>query len=112
MDFCKEFNARTNDFIAGTPLRTKINIAADKTFTFQIQSPNSTWFLKKAAGIEVGHGEANTKGFKPVGKIGLKTIYEIAKIKSLDENVQGQPLYGVCTALIASARSMGVEVVY
>jgi len=112
MDFCKEFNARTADFIAGTPLRTKINIAADKTFTFQVQSPTSTWFLMKAAGIEKGHGEANTKGFKPVGKIGLKAIYEIAKVKGKDENVKGQPLYGICTGLIASAQSMGIEVVY
>ncbi|KAL7408993.1 ribosomal protein L11, N-terminal domain-containing protein [Mrakia frigida] len=112
MDFCKEFNARTNDFIAGTPLRTTINIAADKTFTFDVQSPTSTWFLLKAAGIEKGHGEAGTKGFKPVGKVGLKTIYEIAKIKSTDTNLLGQPLYGVCSALVASAGSLGIEVVY
>lgn len=113
MDFCKEFNARTADYIQGTPLRTAIHIAPDRTFTFSVSTPSATFFLKKAAGITLGHGEVNsTKGFKPVGKVGLKTIFEIAKIKSQDPSMKGQPMYGVCSSLVASAKSIGIEVVY
>lgn len=112
MDFCKEFNARTANFIVGTPVPTVIQINPDRSFTFKTKTPSASYFLKKAAGIEKGTRGKGVKGAKPiVGKIGLKTIYEIAKVKSQDENLAGVPLYGIAASIVASARSLGLEVV-
>ncbi|CDZ98628.1 mitochondrial ribosomal protein l11 [Phaffia rhodozyma] len=112
MDFCKEFNARTADYVVGTPLPTVIKINPDKSFTFKIKTPNASYLIKKAAGVEKGTRGAGVKGAKPiVGKIGLKMIYEIAKLKSRDDNLQGVPLYGIVSGLVESARTLGIEVV-
>lgn len=112
MDFCKEFNARTATLIPGLPLRTKISIAADRSFTFKTSTPTVSWFLMKAAGIEKGSETAGQRGSKPVGKVGLKTVYEIAKVKSQDEGAKGKPLYGIAASVVSTAKSMGIEIVY
>ena len=112
MDFCKEFNARTTPYIPGLPMRTSIAIAADRTFTFKTSTPPTTWFLKKAAGIEKGSDTPGQKGVKPVGKVGLKTVWEIAKVKMGDEAMKGKPMYGVAAGIVSTAKSLGIEVVY
>ena len=79
MDFAKEFNARTVKYEPGIPIPCSILINGDKTFTFEIKSPPTSWLIFKAAGIEKGSGFP--KSGAPIGKIGVKAIYEIAKIK-------------------------------
>lgn len=112
MDFCKEFNARSVDYVVGTPLPTSITINPDRSFTFKIKSPATSYLLKKAAGIEKGAVAPGTKGQVKVGKVSLKQVYEIALLKQKDEHMVQQPLYGICAGIIGTARSMGIDVVY
>lgn len=113
MDFCKEFNARSAHLIPGTPSPTAIKIAPDRSFKFKIKTPTVSYFLKKAAGIEKGTSGVGIKGKKAiVGKVGLKTVYEIAKVKQMDEHLKDEPLYGIAANVVASAKSLGIEVVY
>jgi len=105
---------------------------SDRTFSFITTSPPTSYFLKAAAGIEKGApkpGTANTPhhligqqvscclfhtsppGHQTVGKLSLKHIYEIAKIKAQDPAFEGVPLESVCKTVIGSARSLGIEII-
>lgn len=108
MDFCKLFNDRTKDLIPGTPVPTLITIKPDRSFTFEIRSPPTSFLLKKAAGIIKGSGEA---GQTSAGSVSLKHIYTIAQIKSKDPALAGVPLKSLASTIIGSAKSMGINVV-
>mmetsp|Transcript_18897 Transcript_18897/g.38494 ORF Transcript_18897/g.38494 Transcript_18897/m.38494 type:complete len:157 (-) Transcript_18897:219-689(-) len=107
MEFCKAFNDQTKDMIEGTPIPVKMNAYSDRTFTFDIKTPQASWFMKRAAGVAKGSstpGRGDT-----VGEISLKHIYEIAKVKQKDtEHVS---LEGVCSQLVSQARNIGLKVV-
>ena len=108
IDFCKQFNDRTKDLNAGTPMRCLITIRPDRTFTFDVKPPVTSWFVKKAAGLDKGSGEA---GKVTAGTISMKHIYEIAKIKQQhDPQLNDLPLETVCSQIKGSCRSMGVKV--
>jgi large subunit ribosomal protein L11 len=77
IDFCKDFNARTANYIPGVPIPVLLTVKPDRTFSYEMKSPPTTWLLKQAAGVEKGAADGKTK----VGKISLKHVYEIAKIK-------------------------------
>jgi large subunit ribosomal protein L11 len=66
----------------------------------------------KAAGIESTPGDGGQKGVKPVGKVSLKVVYEIAKVKHQDAHLQGKPLYAIASNIVASAKNLGIEIVY
>jgi large subunit ribosomal protein L11 len=108
MDFCKEFNARTAHIEPGLSIPTKIDIYADRSFSFITRTPTTSYFIKKAAGIEQGSGKP---GQGHIGTISLKHIYEIAKIKQADESMRDVPLESICRAVISSAKTVGVKVV-
>ncbi|EMR08952.1 ribosomal protein L11 [Pneumocystis murina B123] len=108
MDFCKEFNERTCHFIPGIPIPTVIAIQPDRSFTFEIKTPPTSWLLFKAANVDKG---SSMPGKTWVSSISLKHIYEIAKIKHKDENLQGISLESICKSVIASAKSVGIQVV-
>ncbi|OZJ02463.1 hypothetical protein BZG36_04102 [Bifiguratus adelaidae] len=108
MDFCKQFNDRTKHIAPETPIPTVITIKPDRTFTFITKTPPTTYLLKKAAGIEKGASKAGTE---IVGKVSLKHVYEIAKIKQADESLQGVALDKICKSVIGVAKSAGIEVV-
>jgi len=82
MEFCKMFNAKTQDK-KGLVIPVIITVFADRTFTFITKTPPASVLLKKAAGIEKGSGEPNkTK----VGKVTQKQVEEIAQLKLIDLN--------------------------
>jgi large subunit ribosomal protein L11 len=107
MQFCKDFNAKTQGLEPGMPIPVVITAYADRSFTFVTKSPPNTYFLKKAAGIAKGT-QTPGKGAK-VGKVTMDQIREIAEKKMVDLNAKD--LAGACSMLVGSARSMGIEVV-
>ncbi|KAG0261566.1 hypothetical protein BG011_000904 [Mortierella polycephala] len=110
MDFCKQFNDRTKNVDVGTPLPVIITVKGDRTFTFVTKSPPTSFFLKRAAGIEKGAASVG-KEHPFVGKVNLKQIYEIGKIKQSDDGMGHLSLKGICTSIAGSAKSLGIEVV-
>ncbi len=107
MEFCKAFNAATQNLEPGMPIPVVITAFGDRSFTFVTKSPPNSYFLKKAAGIEKGSqttGKGNT-----VGRVTMAQIREIAEKKMQDLNAKD--IEGACRMLIGSARSMGLEVV-
>ena len=107
MEFCKAFNAATQNLEPGMPIPVVITAYADRSFAFVTKSPPNSYFLKKAAGVEKGSQTAG-KG-RPVGLVTMAQIREIAEQKMQDLNAND--LDAACRMLIGSARSMGLEVV-
>ena len=107
MEFCKAFNAATQNLEPGMPIPVVITAYGDRSFTFVTKSPPNSYFLKKAAGIEKG---SQTPGkTRPTGQVTMAQIREIAEQKMQDVNAKD--IDGACRMLIGSARSMGLEVV-
>jgi large subunit ribosomal protein L11 len=109
MDFCKQFNDKTKNIVAETPIPTVITIKPDRTFTFITKSPPTPFLLKRAAGIEKG---ASNPGTEIVGNVTLKHVYEIAKIKQQDSNLKHLSLQSICGSIIGVAKSIGIQVVH
>jgi large subunit ribosomal protein L11 len=107
MEFCKAFNAATQNIEQGIPIPVVITAYADRTFTFVTKTPPVTYFVKKAAGITKG-SQTTGKGAK-VGKITMTQIREIAAQKMQDLNAND--IEAASTMIVGSARSMGLEVV-
>ncbi len=107
MEFCKAFNAQTQNLEVGMPIPVVITAYADRSFTFVTKTPPASYFLKKAAGIEKG---SQTVGKGPtVGRVTMDQIREIAQEKMQDLNAND--LDAACRMVIGSARSMGLQVV-
>jgi large subunit ribosomal protein L11 len=106
MEFCKAFNARTQEMEKGMPCPVIISWFQDKSFTFEIKSPPASYFLKKAAKIDRG---SQKPGRDRAGRVTLEQCREIAEKKMKDLNARD---LDEATKIIAgSARSMGLEVV-
>jgi large subunit ribosomal protein L11 len=106
MDFCKQFNARTQSMEAGMTIPVVITVYEDRSFTFITKMPPVPALIKKAAGIAKASGEPNKN---KVGKITRKQIEEIAKQKMPDLNAAS--LETAMNTVAGTARSMGIEVV-
>ncbi|KAK0718085.1 mitochondrial 54S ribosomal protein YmL19 [Lasiosphaeria miniovina] len=115
MDFCKEFNARTQHIIAGTPMPVRVTVKGDRSFHFDIRTPQTSWLLLNAAEVAPGkkgvRKGANFPGKETVGTVSLKHVYEIAKIKQTELRLSGLPLEGLCRAIIYQCKSIGIAVV-
>jgi large subunit ribosomal protein L11 len=107
MEFCKAFNAATQNVDPGMPIPVVITAYGDRSFTFVTKTPPNSYLLKKAAGIEKGSQTAG-KG-TTAGRVTVAQIREIAAQKMADLNAND--IEGACRMLIGSARSMGIEVV-
>ena len=105
MDFCKQFNARTESQ-AGYVIPVVIDVYEDRSFTFVTKSPPATILIKKALNITTG--SSNTKK-DTVGQITMAQLEEIAKIKMEDLNATS--MEAAVSMIKGSARSMGVKVV-
>ena len=104
MDFCKAFNARTQDQ-QGTIIPAIVTIYADRSFTFELKSPPAAVLLKKAARIEKGSGEPNRD---KVGTVTRDQLKEIAETKMVDLNARD--IDAAIQVIAGTARSMGLEV--
>jgi len=105
MGFVKEFNARTEKEVKGTPLPTVITVYQDKSFTFVTKTPPATHYLKQAAGITSG---AKLTGRETAGKITRAQLREIAEKKMKDLNAND--LDQAAKIIEGSARAMGLNV--
>ena len=106
MEFCKSFNAATQQLEAGMPIPVVITAYSDRTFTYVTKTPPVTYFLKKAAGIQKG---TTTPGKATVGEVTMGQIREIAEKKMVDLNAND--IDGAASMIVGSARSMGLKVV-
>jgi large subunit ribosomal protein L11 len=112
MEFCKAFNAKTQDMPKGDPCPTVITYYQDKSFTFEIKTPPATFLLKKAAGLKIGKKPASgskTPGRVKVGKVTMAQCQDIAKAKMKDLNAND--LDAATKIIMGSARAMGLDVV-
>ncbi len=107
MEFCKAFNALTQNLEKGMPIPVVITAYGDRTVTFVTKTPPNTYFIKKAAGLDKG-SQTPGKG-ATVGKITMKQIRDIAEIKMKDLNAND--VDAAAQMIKGSARSMGIEVV-
>ncbi|MDA8020677.1 MAG: 50S ribosomal protein L11 [Thermoanaerobaculia bacterium] len=104
MDFCKAFNARTQEN-QGTIIPVIITVYADRSYSFITKTPPAAVLLKQAAKIAKGSGEPNRN---KVGKVTMAQVEEIAKTKMPDLNAAS--LEAACRIVAGTARSMGIEV--
>ena len=107
MEFCKAFNAKTQQMEPGMPIPVVITAYADKSFTYVMKTPPMTYYIKKAA--KITSGSQKTGVTAPVAKITMAQVNEIAKAKMQDLNAN--TIEAAAQMVIGSARSMGVEVV-
>ena len=105
MEFCKAFNAATQDK-KGYIIPVVITVYADRSFTFVTKTPPVAELIKKGISLDKGSGEPNRK---KVGKITLKQIEEIAKMKMPDLNTEN--LTSACSMVEGTAKSMGLDIV-
>ncbi len=106
MEFCKAFNAETQNLEPGMPIPVVITAYVDATFEFTTKTPPASYFLKKAAKLQKGTA---TAGRGTVGKVTMAQVREIAEKKMVDLNANDMD--AACQMIKGSARSMGIEVV-
>lgn len=105
MEFCKAFNAATQSMEQGLPTPVVITVYSDRSFTFITKTPPASVLLKKAAGIQSGSSNPNTK---KVAKLNRAQLEEIAKTKEPD--LTAASLAAAVRSIAGTARSMGIEV--
>lgn len=90
-------------------MRVILHAYLDRSFKFIVKPPPTSYFLKKACGLQKG---SDKPGHNVAGRIGMKYIYEIAKIKQqTDSHMKEEDLEGICKMIMGSVKSMGLEVV-
>ena len=105
MEFCKAFNAQTQNIEKGMPIPVVITVYSDRSFTFIMKTPPAAILLKKAAGIKSGSGRPNTE---KVGTVTRAQLEEIAKTKQSD--LTAADMDAAVRTIAGSARSMGLNV--
>jgi large subunit ribosomal protein L11 len=105
MEFCKAFNAQTQNLEVGMPIPVVITAYSDRSFTFVTKTPPASYYLKKAAKIEKG---SSTTGRGSAGKVTMAQCREIAKQKMADLNAHD--IEAAAQMIKGSARSMGLTV--
>ncbi len=105
MDFCKQFNAKTQSMESGMPIPTVITVYADRSFTFATKTPPASYLLKKAAGVDKGSAEPNRE---KAGKVSRAQVEDIVKLKNPDLN--SYEMDEAVRVISGTARSMGLEV--
>jgi large subunit ribosomal protein L11 len=108
-DFCRQFNERSEPlFEKDVPLTVQLKAMSDRSFTFDIRSPPTSYLIKRV--VKMDKGPSRNSPEKPVAFISPEAVYEIAKIKQQDEMRWHLPLEGIARSVVGTARSMGVHV--
>jgi large subunit ribosomal protein L11 len=105
MQFCKDFNAKTQGMETGAPMPVIITYYQDKSFSLDIKTPPASHFLKKAAKLKSG---SKTPGRETAGSVSVAQVREIAEAKMKDLNANS--VEAAMQIILGSARSMGIEV--
>jgi len=105
MEFCKAFNAHTQNIEGGTPIPTVVTVFADRSFSFITKTAPVSFFLKRAANLDKAAAEP---GREPVGSVTMRQVRQIAEQKMTDLNAND--LDAACRMIVGSAQSMGIEV--
>lgn len=105
MEFCKAFNAKTQEMDAGMPIPVVITVYGDRSFTFETKTPPASVLLKKVLKLKKGSGRPNTE---KVGTATREQLLEVAKIKEPDLTAADED--AAIRTIAGSARSMGVNV--
>ncbi len=105
MEFCKAFNAKTQELDKGAPIPTIITIYADKSFSFELKMPPVSYYIKQELKIKSG---SNKPGHETAGKISQAQLRAIAEKKMQDLNAD--TIEAAMAQIAGSARSMGVEI--
>ncbi len=105
MEFCKTFNAATQNMEPGTPTPVIVTAYADRSFSFETKTPPAAYVLRQAAGLEKGSSEP---GREIAGSVTMRQIREIAEKKMVDLNAND--IDAAARIIAGSARSMGLEV--
>ena len=105
MDFCKAFNAETQNVESGMPIPVVITVYSDRSFTFVTKTPPASVLLRKAAAVEKGSGTPNTE---KVGKVTRAQLEEIVRLKEPD--LTAADMDAAVRTIAGSARSAGIEV--
>lgn len=105
MEFCKAFNAATQNMEQGTPTPVIITAYSDRSFSFETKTPPASWYLRKAAKVAKGSKVPNRD---KVGKVTMAQVREIAEAKMKDLNAND--IDAAAKIIMGSARSMGIEV--
>ena len=105
MEFCKAFNAKTQDQEKGVPIPVTITVFSDKSFTFEMKTPPASYFLKKAAKLESG---SKAPGRDVAGSVTKEQVRQIAETKMKDLNANDVDM--AMRLIEGSARSMGIQV--
>jgi len=109
VEFCKAFNAKTQEMENGAPCPTVITYYADKSFSMEIKTPPASYYIKKAAKLKSGStAPGRTVAGSITGKQVRKQVREIAEAKMKDLNAND--IEGAMLIIAGSARSMGIEV--
>ncbi|MGI1662400.1 50S ribosomal protein L11 [Palleronia sp. KMU-117] len=113
MEFCKAFNAKTQEMDEGAPCPTVITYYADKSFSMEIKTPPASYYLKKAAGLKPVGKRNRPKGSpKPgrevAGTVTVAQVRQIAEAKMPD--LSANDVEAAMQIILGSARSMGIEV--
>ena len=106
MEFCKAFNAATQELEKGMPIPTIITVYADRSFTFVTKTPPATFLIKKAVNLKSGSKEP---GKISAGTVKRSQLAEIAQVKMADLNAND--IEAATKIIEGSARAMGLEVV-
>jgi large subunit ribosomal protein L11 len=110
----QEFNARTAHINPGVPIPARVTVRPDRSFAFDLRTPTTTYLLLNAANVEPRKNRlrgAMNPGHDVCGKISLKHVYEIAKIKHTETRLSGLTLEGLCKSIMSQAKSIGIQVV-
>ncbi|MFO1138876.1 MAG: 50S ribosomal protein L11 [Paracoccus sp. (in: a-proteobacteria)] len=113
MEFCKAFNARTQEMEQGSPVPVVITYYADKSFTFETKTAPASFLLKKAAGLKPVGKRNRAKGSEKPGRVvagtvTVKQVREIAEAKMKD--LSANDVEAAMQIILGSARSIGIEV--
>ena len=105
MDFCKAFNAKTQELEGGLPVPVVITVFSDKSFTFETKSPPASVLLRKAAGVQKGSGVPH---MEKVGKVNREQLEHI--VRSKEGDLTAADMDAAVRTIAGTARSMGLEV--